>query len=69
MFLLLYFLGDLISIYLEKNILNLTFEGNYVSALAAFGDKQTSYIEVDGGPSETVFSLGPISINLYYLFV
>ena len=30
------FLGDLISIYLEKNILNLTFEENYVSALAVW---------------------------------
>ena len=30
------FFGDLISIYLEKNILNLTFEENYVLALAVW---------------------------------
>ena len=65
------FLGDLISIYLEKNILNLTFEENYVSALAVWWQTnvfQRSWWRPVWTSSKCFLTpLSSISINLYYV--
>ena len=65
------FLGDLISIYLEKNILNLTFEENYVSALAVWWQTnvfQRSWWSPVWTSSKCFLTpLSSISINLYYV--